>query len=257
MPTAIEKRFLRVRGRRTRVLHTAGDGAAAPIVLVHGLGLSANVFLPHMPALAKEAASVVAPDLPGFGRSRGPLTGMSVRGVAEWLCELHTELALPPAVWIGHSVAAQAIVRLAAAAPERAAALVLATPTGERDVLGWIRQLAGLARTAFREPAWLVGDVVRHYLRTLPSRTVGTWLRARWHDPVADAAGIRCPTLIVLGAEDPVVPLAFARRLREALPDADLKTVSGAAHGAALSHPAELVAEVRAFLSATRFATPP
>lgn len=237
------------------MLRVPGEGYAPPLVLVHGLGLSARVFEPHMPALARESRLILAPDLPGFGRSDGPSMGMGVDDVAQWLIELHAALALPPAVWIGHSVAAQAVVRLAAISPPAAAALVLATPTGDRGALRWLFQLAGLIRTAPREPGWLVGEVIRHYLTTLPTRTAGTWLRSRRHDPFDDAPAIECPALIAVGGADPVVPLAFARRLRDALPDARLEILAGAAHGAALSHAAEFTRIVSEFLECLRSST--
>jgi 2-hydroxy-6-oxonona-2,4-dienedioate hydrolase len=223
-----------VAGRRTRILE-AGSSSSMPVVLVHGLGLSADVWRPHMRILAAAGQSVYAPDLPGCGRSEGPMLGMGVPDGARWLVQLRAALALPPAVWVGHSVAAQTTVHLAARWPDVVAGLVLATPTGERGRLRWLAQLAGLARTTWREPAWLVRDVLRHYLTTNPSRTIGTWLRSRSHDPLGDAARVRAPALVFVGRNDPVVPLAFARRLCAALAQGRLVELDEAAHGAALS----------------------
>lgn len=247
MNTPIETREVTVRGRRTRVLRVDGQGAT-PIVLVHGLGLSADVWRPHMRPLSSLASVVLAPDLPGFGRSPGPPFGMGPGAVAGWLLALRDTLDLAPAAWVGHSVASQAVVRLAATSPQHTAALVLASPTGATGPLRWLAQLGGIVRTAPREPGWLVRSVAAHYLTTLPTRIIGTWVESRRHDPIDDAALVRCPTLILLGSEDPVVPLDFVRRLHDAFPDAELHRVPGAAHGAALSHPSEFVARVSRFL---------
>lgn len=247
MNTPIETLEATVCGTRTRVLRVVGQGAA-PVVLVHGLGLSADVWRPHMRPLSTLASVVVAPDLPGFGRSPGPLLGMGPGAVADWLLALRDTLDLAPPAWIGHSVASQAVVRLAATSPQHAAAIVLASPTGDTGPLRWLSQLGGIVRTAPREPAWLVRSVAAHYLTNLPTRTIGTWLAARRHDPIDDAPAVRCPTLILLGSDDPVVPVDFVRRLRDAIPGAELHRVPGAAHGAALSHRSAFVERVSLFL---------
>lgn len=238
-----------VAGRRTRILEAGSRSSRSPVILVHGLGLSADVWRPHMRILAAAGQSVYAPDLPGCGRSAGRMLGMSVPDGARWLVQLRAALVLPPAVWVGHSVAAQTAVHLAARWPDAVAGLVLASPTGERGALRWLAQLAGLARTAWREPAWLVRDVLRHYLTTNPSRTIGTWLRSRSHDPLDDASRVRSPALVFVGRNDPVVPLAFARRLCAALPQGRLLELDEAAHGAALSASAAFSAALLDFAS--------
>jgi len=76
------------RERRVRVgaydvrWREAGDGPA--IVLVHGLGLSADIWWKNGPALAAAGFRVLAPDLPGFGKTEGPQY-LTVPQQAEWL----------------------------------------------------------------------------------------------------------------------------------------------------------------------------
>ena len=209
-------------------------GAGRPVVLVHGLGLSADVWRPHMAALADRGYGVLAPDLPGFGESESGngRTGHSVPEMAAWLAGFADTLRLPAPAWVGHSISAQFLLRLAAASPARTAALVLAAPTG-RPGRHLLRQFTGLIRTAFRERAGLVARVLRQYTRDVVP-TIGTWVRARHHDALPDARTVHVPALVVVGGRDPVVPGEFGERLARTLPRGTLKRIEGAAHAVAL-----------------------
>ena len=190
------------------------------------------MWRPHLAALAAAGYHALAPDLPGFGRSHGRLTGLSVPESAEWLDRFASAVGVERAAWVGHSVGTQQVGRLAVSRPERVAALVMAAPTGRA---GWhvLRQLLGLAATAFQEPPPLVADVVRRYLLS-PLTTVGTWIRSQRHDLALDAPRIACPVLLVTGSDDGVVLDRFVDRLAGLLPSPERHRVEGATHAVAL-----------------------
>lgn len=237
-------RSLRVDGRPARVLEA---GSGPPVVLVHGLGLDADLWAPHLSGLAALGFRALAPDMPGFGHSDGPLTGLSTPDTAAWLGRLASALELERPAWVGHSIATQQLVRLAVAEPERVAALVLAAPTG-RTGRHRLHQFLGLARTAFRERPGIVTGVLRRYLLG-PVTTLGTWLRSTGHDTALDAPRVRAPTLLVLGQGDPVVPDEFGLLLLRLMPDAALERVEGAAHAVALDPAPTFTAAVGRFLA--------
>lgn len=216
-------------GQRTRI-YEAGDGP--PLVLVHGLGLAAAVWWPHMPRLADAGYRVLAPDLPGFGASEGPRSGLSVPDTARWLLHLGRELHLRHPAWVGHSISTQALLHLAARDPGGASALILAAPTGRRRARA-AHQVAGLARDAFRERPTLVKRIVGRYLRN-PLPTTGTWIRALRDDPLSYADRVECPVLVVVGGRDPIATVSFGRQLAERLPHGRLERIDGAAHAVAL-----------------------
>ncbi|MFW6331383.1 MAG: alpha/beta fold hydrolase [Gemmatimonadota bacterium] len=217
------------------------------MVFVHGLGLSADLWSPHLRRLATAGYHALAPDLPGFGGSAGPLLGQSVPATARWLARLAEAEGLGHAAWVGHSLGAQILVRLAVDAPGCTHALVLAAPTGRT---GWhgMRQLTGLLTTALREPPRLVGSVVRRYALR-PLTAFGAWLRSSRHDTALDAPLVTCPTLLVTGERDPVVPARFVDRLLHLLPDARLEEIEGAAHAVALDPVGPFTDAVLRFLS--------
>lgn len=236
--------WTRIQGRKVRVLER---GAGPPVVLVHGLGLTAGVWRPHFHRLVAAGYRVLAPDLPGFGHSEGPLSGLSMDGAADWLAELAHGLDVRQAAWVGHSVGAQQIVRLAVRSPDRVDALVLAAPTG-RAGRHMVRQPLGLFATAFQEEPRLVGDVIRRYMQS-PISTVATWVRAQRHDLALDAARARCPTLLVAGERDAVVPTPFLELLLQLFADATLHRIDGATHAVAIDQVESFTDVLLAFLA--------
>ena len=239
-----------VDGRAVRVMR-AGEGPT--VVLVHGLGLAADFWTYHLQRLADAGYHAIAPDLPGFGRSSGPAFAFTVHHAAAWLESFARAHGIERAVWVGHSVSTQYVLRLAVTQPPLVAALLLAAPTGEPGPMRWLAQMVGLARTAPRESPRLVARILASYFSTPPTRVIGMWLGARRHPALPDAALVRCPVRVVLGGRDPVVPASFARRLVAAAPQADGVVIEDSAHGVALS-PAEPFCDVLLDFLSTTFA---
>lgn len=234
-----------IAGRR---VHGFVAGAGPPVVVVHGLGLSGGIFRSHCRALAAAGYRAVAPDLPGFGHSDGPALGLSVPGTATWLLALADALALDACAWLGHSLAAQATLDLVARAPDRARALILATPTGAPGRFRFGAQLLAYLRDIGREPLALVPAVARRYLRTSPLRYFGTWIRAARDHPIEKARHVVRPTLILSGERDPMVPPAFIEILRHRIPDTRFATLPGRGHGIVFRHREAFDRAVIAFL---------
>ena len=206
----------------------AGEGPT--LVLVHGLGLSADFWMRNGAPLAAAGFRVLAPDLPGFGRTEGP-PALGVPAQARALAEWADALGIGPAAYVGHSVSAQTVMQLAVDRPERVRALVLAAPTGDPRRPRLLRQAVGFAAAAFVEPAALIPAVGDPYLRAGIPRWLRTWIAASRHDVMPLAPRISAPALVLLGARDPVVSRRFGRRLADALPAGRLAVAEHGAHG--------------------------
>lgn len=248
----IAERVLELGGRRARLLEA---GAGPPVVLVHGVGLSADIWRTALRVLADDGWRALAPDLPGSGDSDGPLLGMRPEELTEWLVELARLEGAAGCAWVGHSLMAGSVLRVAA--EEDAAALVLVSPALPPARFRRLRQLGRLLRDAPRERPSVLAGVLRQYARASAVSALGTWIRDASTDPEALAARVGRPVLILAGAEDPMSALGSLEALRSALPDGRLVTIEGAAHGVALEAPERIAEEVREFLAAARGTSPP
>ncbi|MDQ1324847.1 MAG: 2-succinyl-6-hydroxy-2,4-cyclohexadiene-carboxylate synthase, partial [Chloroflexota bacterium] len=104
-------------------------GAGDPLLLLHGFTGAAASWAEHIDALA-EQFRVIAPDLPGHGRT--PATGdpaaMTVEATADALAALLDRVGEAPAHVLGYSMGARVALRLAVEHPEAVSRLVLESP---------------------------------------------------------------------------------------------------------------------------------
>jgi pimeloyl-ACP methyl ester carboxylesterase len=241
--------WVTVDGVRLRVL-TAGPAAAPPVLLVHGLGMSAAYWTAHtFPALAA-AFRLIAPDLPGFGRS-APLARHTLDGYIRALHGLLARLAPDTPVHVlGHSMGGQISIGLAATHPAQVRSLTL----------------VGAAGMPWREPPWRVvlraaRDGCNYQPRLLaygwqarpPARVYRECVRMIMRDGAQAPAllpRITAPVLLVWGERDYQVPLAYGRAMAHLLPNARLAVGRGLGHVPFFERPAAFHRLVAAFLAA-------
>jgi pimeloyl-ACP methyl ester carboxylesterase len=221
--------------RVSTALLEAGDGP--PVVLLHGQGGWAGMWLPVIPELAA-TNRVVAPDLPGLGASEvddGPPDGARVLA---WLDELVERTCPTPPALVGASLGASIAARFAIAQPDRLARLVLVSAgsldrfrpapgvalalvrfiarPSERTYAGFLRQVAVdparvrallgerwealLAYNLNRARTPSVRAANRRLLRELGTKPI----------PPQELARITVPTSLIWGREDRVMRLRIA-----------------------------------------------
>ncbi len=231
-----------IRGAGGRRMHAALGTAPAPgdrplVVLVHGLIVSSRYMRPLARALAPHVP-VLAPDLPGFGRSRGgPALGL--HGLADALVDWLDALEVERAAFVGNSMGCQLITSLAARHPDRVACAVLEGPTGEprplwRLVGGLL--LDGLQKGLTRLP-WIM---LRDLYDAGPRRALAT-LRAMRDDRCdLRLAAVACPTLVVRGTRDLYVSRGWAEHVARLLPRGRFVEVPGADHTMNFTYPERL-----------------
>lgn len=266
-------------GGRLHVFDTGPKGSGAPpIVLVHGAdGVVQEFTETIVPALAT-GLRVLAVDRPGHGWSTPPSAGCGIAANMEAIREGVRALGVERAVVVGHSYGAAIAVRWALEHPEEVAGLVLLAPAAHFrwprvtphvlriaetprlapalaealvPLLGPLAHALS-ARWAFRPnpvpPAFRAfGEVL--YLR--PAQTLAV-LREyrRLRDDLGEQEGrygeIAVPTLVLVGAEDPVtVPRLQAEPLAREVPGAELRVLPGLGHEFHWHAPDEVVKAVR------------
>jgi pimeloyl-ACP methyl ester carboxylesterase len=217
-----------------------------PILMLHGLGVSAASLGPLAERLAEDRLTVV-PDLPGFGRSDAAEV-WSTRRIADGIDRFMALRGLPRAVVVGHSYGCHVAAVLAERHRERVAALVLLSPAFDRRLGGGLAQAVRLAIDAPMERPSLVAGGVRDYLRAGPRRVIGT-MRDAARIPIEDLlARIDAPILVVRGSRDPLTTARWAVNLRRRARRAAVATIPRAAHGLGHDAPAAVAGAIQRFL---------
>lgn len=121
--------------------HGPSTGAApgAPIVLLHGWGVSSYLWRHNILPLAAAGHRVVSLDLPGHGLSSAPDAPgtYTVERFAASVLEALDELSIPRALVAAQSMAGKIAVRMALKAPHRVSRLVLFGPVGFGLIPPW------------------------------------------------------------------------------------------------------------------------
>lgn len=244
-------------------------GEGPPLLLLAGLGSTARVW-GELPALLARRWAVIAVDNRGVGRSRGgePFT---LAGAADDLAVLAKHLGLMEVGVLGVSMGGLIGV-LAAARHPRLVRRLVAVSCGLRSTPSHQRMLRffellltrlspgeaaeGLMTFAFgaafadRYPGF-VDEAARLWApdpADLPGARAQLAHLRQGFDLSASAAAITCPTLVLAGAVDPIVPAAASRELAAAIPGARFREVSGAAHSVLAEGGRQVLAEVEEFL---------
>jgi pimeloyl-ACP methyl ester carboxylesterase len=227
-----------VAGHRLAITEGGTPGAPA-FVLVHGIGMSASYFRPFTEVLERDG-HVLVPDLPGFGSSPKPAAALGVAAMADVVAALIEDRGLASPVLVGHSMGCQVVAELLAARPGVAAAGVLIGPVVDDRAPSPAHQALRLLRDGRHEPLRVNATITADYMRCGPRWYVRT-LPHMLSYPILDrVAEVEDPLLVVRGAEDPIAPADWVRRLAAAAPRGTAAEVRGAGHVAMYTHPEEV-----------------
>lgn len=250
--------------------HTVGEGP--DVVLVHGWGMHSGVWEEVAEALLDQHRVTVL-DLPGHGYSRLSGAGYTLPD----LCAAVAAAAPTPAAWVGWSLGGLVVQQLALTAPERVSRLVLVNSTPsfiQRP--GWphaialpvLQQFAQELRQDYRAvlKRFIALEVHGSVHATAQLHLLKAMLFQHGEPDVsaledglailenadlrAELPRIACPTLLLMGQRDQLVPAAAGAALVEQLPNARLRIFARAGHAPFFSHLSDFIAELRTFLDA-------
>lgn len=244
-----------------------GEGGRPPVVFVHGLGGNWQNWLQNLPHVAQERR-VIAMDLPGFGASEMPREDISISNYGRFLESFCDQLGLGPVVIVGNSMGGFIGAEVAISFPARAERLVLAaaagisvtnlrrrpTVTAARitTVLGLGALTAKYRRLLVSRPNLryvTLSSVVRHPTRLAPELLCEVLSGAGAAGYVAALEAlmsydfrdrlpeIGCPTLLVWGGEDMLVPVRDADEFERLIPDARKVIMEDTGHAPMLERP--------------------
>jgi pimeloyl-ACP methyl ester carboxylesterase len=225
----------------------------SPIVLVHGLGLSSRYMIPLGQRLAMLGYDVLAPDLPGFGRTPRPAgstwpAGPNVREQTDQLLAWMDACGIRRAVLFGNSVGVQVIVELAARFPDRVDRLVLTGPTPDPKYRSPGKQYSRVVMNMpFEAPSLNPLFQVEYASAGIPRMV--QQLRRTVDDPIENRLpSVKAPALVVRGRYDQTMSQPWAEEFTRLLPDAKLVVVEQAAHNVHYTAPHVMVRLIDSFL---------
>jgi pimeloyl-ACP methyl ester carboxylesterase len=261
----------------------AGEGPV--LLLIHGMAGSVKTWNHVRPALEAEF-TVLAPDLPGHGRSEKLVGDCSLGAFASTLRDLLVGLGHERATVVGQSLGGGIAMQLAYQYPERCERMVLVgsgglgrevnpllkalSLPGSESVLRLAcaatirRAIAAVGRGAAQiglQPAPVVGELWRSYSSLGDDDTRHAFLRTL--RAVIDTGGqavsaanrlhlaAEMPTLIVWGDADPIIPVDHAYAAHEAIEGSRLQIFPGVGHYPHCEAPARFVSMLTEFVEST------
>jgi poly(3-hydroxyalkanoate) depolymerase len=255
-----------IHGHRIRYGIRSGDAERAPLLILNGLGANIELAEPFIDALTGPTVAIF--DVPGVGGSPTPPSPYRPSRVAHLAEGLLDHLGYGQADVLGVSWGGVIAQQFAFQSPLRCRRLVLAaTATGALMVPGspWtLMQMASPKRYVDRAHAHMVaGEIYGGAFRRDPELVERTFRHVRFSSrggyylQLAAALGwtslpwlflVRQPTLIMAGADDPIVPLINARIMQWLIPDARL-AILDCGHLFLVTLPAESARIVESFLT--------
>jgi pimeloyl-ACP methyl ester carboxylesterase len=140
--SSVKQQRLRLSGGSELSFVTAGAPSSPALLLLHGFPSSSRTFREVIPGLA-QTAYVIAPDLPGHGRS-DPLPAPSFAAFGAAITELLDHLAIKQRFIYLHDFGAPVGLQIAMQSPEQVCGLIIQNANAHRSGFGpqWQATLA-------------------------------------------------------------------------------------------------------------------
>lgn len=234
------ERTVTVQGIETH-LFEAGPPTAEPLIYLHGTFMG-NLWLEHHAALSQHF-HVFAPDMPGFGLTQRPDWLRDVSDYTLYFRDLFKALNLDQALLVGYSLGGWMAAEIAVWFPERVKKLVLSNAAGIRvkgspiaDIFAMNAQeflaatFEDFAAAAPLMPASFDVDYLMDQYRQRVTLAALAWNPS--FDPKLERrlSLVTCPTLIIWGVNDRIVPLPYADAFKKAIPHAEVVKLEGTGH---------------------------
>ena len=268
--------------------HTVGYrqmGEGPLLVLLHGITSNSDCWREVAPRLA-ENHTVIAPDMLGHGQSAKPRGDYSLGAYAAGLRDLLAVLDFDRGTVVGHSLGGGIALQFAYLFPEHVERLVLVGSGGLGREVHPLLRASTLPGSEWVLPLmareWTVsaGDAVRKVAAKLGleagpdlaefARGYASLIDAGARDAFLDTMrGVigpdgqkvsaldrlyladQVPTMVIWGADDPVIPVAHGRNAHEIIAGSRYVELEGSGHWPMLDSPTRVVNELTSFIAET------
>jgi pimeloyl-ACP methyl ester carboxylesterase len=230
----------------TLQVRRAGSADLPSIVLIHGLGVSGDYYLPYAKCLS-DHFDVHILDLPGYGTTPKPPKALMIRQLSRLVSGYVVQQNVPTPILVGQSMGAQIISHVAADSPAVISGIILVAPTSNRAERTLPHQAFRLAQDTFKERLSTNLIVFSNYLKMGFFRYLATAKDMVKDNLEETLKQVTVPVLVVYGTEDPIVPKEWAERLVKAAQNGSIAKVKGAPHLIQMDEPQELATATREF----------
>lgn len=226
-------------------------GTGPAVVLIHGYPFNRSLWREQVEALSNEYR-VVTPDLRGFGDSESSPGTLTMDQMAQDVAAVMDSLEIQHAVIGGLSMGGYVALAFYKQFPERVDALVLADTRPQADSEEAKQTRAQQAEKALKEgmagiadgmlPKLLTPETVSKHpevvkrvrdmmLKAKPEGAAAALLGMASRDDHTKALSvIKVPTLILVGKDDALTPLADSETMHREIPGSQLVVIEGAGH---------------------------
>jgi pimeloyl-ACP methyl ester carboxylesterase len=225
-----------------------GPVGGAAILLVHGFGVSCRYWR-RLAARLAGCRRIVAPDLPGHGRSSTPEgAALDVGQLADALAAWMRATGTGPVLLVGNSFGCQIAAELAVREPSQVARLVFCGPTVDPAARSRVALAGRVCLSAPVEDPRLAPIVAADYLRMGSGRLRDELRHMLEHRIEALLPRIPVPALVMRGRWDRVAPARWARQVTDLLPRGALAEIGWGGHAIHFSRPRAVARTLLAWL---------
>jgi pimeloyl-ACP methyl ester carboxylesterase len=240
------------------------DPSLPAVVMLHGAGFDHSTWALHSRWFAHHGYSVLAPDLPGHGRSSGSALP-AIADMADWTAALLDAAGASKARLIGHSMGSLIALETAARHPPKVSGLSLigtaATMTVGPDLLKAAEandaaaiDMVSIWGLGFRAelgsslaPGLWMHQGAQRVLQQCRPGVLFNDLNAcnSYQNALFAAERVTVPTTFILGERDMMTPAKAGKTLAAATPNSRTVILSGAGHMMMAEQPDELLAALQ------------
>jgi pimeloyl-ACP methyl ester carboxylesterase len=252
------------------------QGEGPPLVLVMGYRLNSTAWPPAFVERLARKFTIITLDNRGTGLSDKPVKGYAIANMARDVCGLLDELGLPRVHMLGYSMGGTIAQEFVRQFPERVLSLILcATLAGglratyaRASVVSVMRELDGLSPEEAARRIWKV-TYSPHYLERYQALAEAQMRREIAQPTPLHAADLQfqafaefngsralaeisCPTLILTGDLDELIPPQNSAMMAKLIPAARLVVIRGVGHRVFWEATERCVALIADFLTAVQ-----
>ena len=261
---SMREEFVNIDGSKIRYIKTGSS--KKNLVLIHGLGASAERWEPVLPYFGKHY-NVIVPDLIGFGYSDKPNTDYTAEFFAKFVSSFVETLGLDRTSIMGSSLGGQIAVEYTAANQQSVDRLILVSPAGamkqstpalDAYVMAALYPDTESAKNAFTMMTGnnkyvnqnvIDGFIQRMRLPNAKFAFMSTLLGSRNAPEITTRLEkILVPTLVVWGDLDPVIPITYAEKFVREIRDCRFYQMENCGHTPYVEDPENFAKLVLDFL---------